>query len=205
VSGVDFSGFESLDGGLMFYALLGCLAALVIGAAWWALGHHAANPHHAGRGKAAVGAALVGALLVGAGPLLVGFFTKVGSRIITYNVDRANGRIVQAQITMIVQTYCRCAWQRAHVGEPIQIQYEFINSGQRPVASVRARGDRGPAACPRRQLAAGQTVVCTATHQITAADLAAGQYTATGSASGVAGDGTVLSTSADAQSIRLWT
>lgn len=202
---MDFSDFEYLDGGLMFYALLGCLAGLVIGAGWWALGHHAANPHTAGRGRAAVGTALVGALFVGAGPLLVAFFTGVGSRIITYNVDRANGRIVQAQITLVVQTYCRCAWQAAYVGEPIEIQYEVINSGQRPVASVRARGDSGPAACPRRRLAAGQTVVCTARHRITAADLADGQYTATGTATGVAGDGTVLSTSGDGQSVRLWT
>ena len=38
---------------------------------------------------------------------------------------------------------------------------------------------------------------------ITAADMAAGQYTASGTATGTADDGTVLSTSADGQSIRL--
>lgn len=200
---MDFSKFEYLDGGLMFYALLGCLAALVIGAGWWALGHHAANPHTAGRGRAAVAAALLGALLVGGGPMLVGFFTKAGSRIITYNVDRANGHIVQAHITLVVQTYCRCAWERAHVGEPIEIGYEVINSGHRPVASVRVRGDGGPATCPRRQLVSRQSVVCTATHVITARDLTTGHYTATGIATGVASDGTVLSTTADGQSIRL--
>ena len=200
---MDFSGFESLDGGLMFYALLGCLAALVIGSAWWALGHHLASPHHTGRGKAAVGAALVGALLVGGGPALVEFFTGVGSRIVTYNVDRSNGRIVQAQITLVVQTYCACAWQPAHVGEPIQVQYEVVNSGQRPVASVRVRGDSGPVACPREQLASGATVVCGTTHVITAADMTAGEYAARGAVTGTANDGTVLSTSADGQSIRL--
>jgi hypothetical protein len=200
---MDFSNFDHLDGGLMFYALLGCLAALVIGAAWWALGHHMASPHHAGKGKAAVGAALVGALLVGAGPALVGFFTTVGARIITYNVDRSNGRIVQAQIALVVQTYCTCAWQPAHVGEPIQIQYEVVNSGQRPVASVRVHADSGPVTCPREQLATGATVMCGTTHVITAADMAAGQYTASGAATGTADDGTVLSTSADGQSIRL--
>jgi hypothetical protein len=200
---MDFSNFDHLDGGLMFYALLGCLAALVIGAAWWALGHHMASPHHAGKGKAAVGAALVGALLVGGGPALVGFFTTVGARIITYNVDRSNGRIVQAQIALVVQTYCACAWQPAHVGEPIQVQYEVVNSGQRPVASVRVRADSGPVTCPREQLATGATVRCGTTHVITAADMAAGQYTASGAATGTADDGTVLSTSADGQSIRL--
>jgi hypothetical protein len=200
---VNFGKFEYLDGGLMFYALLGCLAALVLGAGWWALGHHAANPQHAGRGRAAVGAALLGALLVGGGPMLVGFFTNLGSRIITYNVDRSNGHLEQAEITLVVQTYCSCAWQPAHVGEPIEIRYEVLNSGRRPVASVRVRGDGGPAACPRRQLAPGQSVVCTATHLISGGDLSAGQYAATGTATGVAGDGTVLSTSADGQSIRL--
>src|SRR3954447_5522351 len=113
----------------MFYALLGCLAALVIGAAWWAMGHHAANPHHAGKGKAAVGAALIGALLVGGGPILVAFFTTFGARIITYNVDRGNGRIAQGHISLVVQTFCGCAWQRAYVGEPIQVHYEVTNLG----------------------------------------------------------------------------
>ncbi len=200
---MDFSDFEHLDGGLMFYALLGCLAALVIGAAWWALGHHLASPHHAGKGKAAVGAALVGALLVGGGPALVGFFTTAGSRIVTYNVDRSNGRIVQAQITLVVQTYCGCAWQPARVGEPIEVRYEVVNSGKRPVASVQVRGDSGPVTCPPEQLAAGASLVCGITHVITAADMAAGQYTARGTATGTADDGTVLSTSADGQAIRL--
>jgi hypothetical protein len=199
---MDFSDFERLDGGLMFYALLGCLAALAIGAAWWALGHHAANPTAAGRGKAAVGAALLGALLVGGGPGLVGFFTTIGSHIITRNVDRANGHIVPAQITLDVQSFCGCAWQRAHLGEPIQIRYEVINSGQRPVASVRVTGGSDPATCPVQQLAARQTVVCTATHLIASADLAAGHYTASGTATGTAEDGTVLTVSASSQAIR---
>jgi hypothetical protein len=64
-------------------------------------------------------------------------------------------------------------------------------------------GDSGPAACQRGQLAANRTVICTATHLITAADVAAGEYTATASATGVASDGTVLTTSTDGQSIRL--
>ncbi len=200
---MDFSDFEHLDGGLMFYALLGCLAALVIGAGWWALGHHAANPATVGRGRAAVGAALLGALLVGGGPALVGFFTSAGSRIITRNVDRSNGNIEQAQITLVVQTYCGCAHLPAHAGEPIQLQYQVVNTGQRPVAEVTVQGNSGPATCPTQPVAAGATVVCAATHVITAGDLAAGQYTATGTATGTADDGTVLSTSADAQSIRL--
>lgn len=202
---MDFSDFEHLDGGLMFYALLGCLATLVIGAIWWALGHHTANPHHAGKGKAAVAAALVGALLVGGGPVLVEFFTTTGSRIITYNVDRSNGHIVQAQITLVVQANCGgllCPGLVA-VGEPIYVQYEIVNSGQRPVASVAVHGDSGPASCPPGQLATGATVVCTTTHSVTAADLAKGEYTARGTATATADDGTVLSTSADAQAIRL--
>ena len=199
---MDFSDFESLDGGLMVYALLGCLAALAIGAAWWAVGHHCANPAAAGRGKAAVGAALLGALLVGGGPVLVGFFTTAGSHIITVNVDRANGHVVQAQITLDVQTFCNCAWQRAYVGEPIHIQYEVINTGPRPVASVRVTGGSDPAICPTQQLAVSETVICTSTHLITSADLAASHYTASGTATGVAADGTELAVSASSQAIR---
>lgn len=199
---MNFSDFESLDGGLMFYALLGCLAALVIGASWWALGHHAANPAAAGRGKAAVGTALLGALLVGGGPALVGFFTTVGSHIITRNVDRSTGKIAQAQIVLDVQTFCGCAHLVAHLSEPIQIQYEVINTGQRPVATVRVSGGSDPATCPVQQLAVHQTVVCTATHLITRADLAATRYTATGTATGTADDGTELAVSASSQAIR---
>lgn len=199
---MDFSDFERLDGGLMFYALLGCLAALAIGAACWAVGHQSANPAAAGRGKAMAGAALFGALLVGGGPALVGFFTTTGSHIITRNVDRSNGHIVQAEITLDVQTFCRCALTRARLDEPIQIQYRVINAGQRAVAAVRITGGSDPATCPVQQLPVDQTVVCTATHRIAAADLTAGHYTATATASGVADDGTMLATSASAQAIR---
>jgi hypothetical protein len=199
---MNVSDFEHLDGGLMFYALLGCLAALVLGAAWWALGHHSANPAAAGRGKAAVGAALLGALLVGAGPVLVAFFTTTGSHIITRNVDRANGQLVQAQITLDVQTFCGCAHLAADQGEPIAITYEVINSGQRPVASVQVTDGSDAATCPTQQLAVKHTLTCTATHRITATDLTAGHYTATGHATAIADDGTVLTVSAFAQAIR---
>lgn len=199
---MDVSDFQSLDGGLMFYALLGCVAALAIGAGWWALGHHSANPAAAGRGKAAVGAALLGALLVGGGPALVGFFTTVGSHIITSNVDRSTGRIVHAQITVEVQGFCSCALQQAYVGEPIQIRYQVVNTGQRPVASVQVTTGSDPATCPAQQLEVGQSVVCTATHVITSADLAVGHYTAVATATGIADDGTVLAVSASSQPIR---
>jgi hypothetical protein len=196
------SKFEVLLGGWMFYALLGCLAAVAIGAAWWAVGHHSANPTTASRGKTAIGTALLGALLVGGGPVLVGFFTTVGSHIITRNVDRSNGRFVQAQITLDVQTFCSCAWTPAYRGEPIQVQYRVINSGQRPVEAVRITRSGDPAICPIQRLAVDQAVVCTATHRITGADLAAGYYTASATGTGIAADGTELADSASSQAIR---
>ena len=199
---MNFSDFDLLLGGVMFYALLGCLAALAIGAGWWALGHHSGNPTAAGKGKAAIGAALLGALLIGGGPVLVGFFTTVGSHLITANVDRSNGRIVAARITLDVQTFCGCAHLAAQVGEPIHVQYAVINSGQRAVASVRITASTDPTNCPAEQLGIGRTVVCTATHLITSADLRAGHYTATGTATGIADDGTDLAVSASSQAIR---
>lgn len=159
------------------------------------------EPRSCWPGKTAIGTALLGALLAGGGPVLVGFFTTVGAHIITSNVDRSNGPFTPAQITVDVQIFCGCADRAAQLGEPVQIQYRVSNAGQRSVAAVRVTGS-DTATCALPQLGVNQSELCTATHLITAADLGAGHYTASGTATATADDGTVLAVSASSESIR---
>ncbi len=69
---------EKLVNGLMFWALLGCLAGLVVSAGVWAMASNSGNYHHAGAGKKGVLFAAVGALLVGAAPAIINFFEAAG-------------------------------------------------------------------------------------------------------------------------------
>ena len=74
-------GGEQLAGlidGLGFWALLACLAGLVIGAALWGLGSLSRNQMAVGGGKAAVGVSLAGALVIGAAAALINFFFSTG-------------------------------------------------------------------------------------------------------------------------------
>jgi Family of unknown function (DUF6112) len=64
--------------GVAGFALLGALAALVVGALAWALGAHAHNVHQAASGRRAVLTAGAAALLIGAAPELINFFFHAG-------------------------------------------------------------------------------------------------------------------------------
>jgi len=70
---------QQLVDGLAGWALLGSLAALVIGALVWALGSHSHNVHQSMSGRRAVLASGVAALLIGAAPSLLNFFFHAGS------------------------------------------------------------------------------------------------------------------------------
>ena len=70
-----------LTNGLGAWALALALAALVAGAALWAVGAHAQNFQQSMVGRRAVLLAGVAALLIGAAPTLVNFFFHAGQQV----------------------------------------------------------------------------------------------------------------------------
>jgi hypothetical protein len=65
----------------------------------------------------------------------------------------------------------------AHLAAGDQVRYQFVvtNSGHSPVRDLLVDDPvTGPVACPATTLAAGETVTCTATYTVTAADAARG-------------------------------
>jgi len=72
------AALQHLVNGLAGWALVGALAALVLGAAAWALGSHSHNVAQAATGRRAVLAAGAAALLIGAAPVLINFFFHIG-------------------------------------------------------------------------------------------------------------------------------
>ena len=72
---------KSLVNGIAAWALLGALAALLLGAGLWALGSHTQNMHQSAQGRRAVVTSLGAAILIGAAPQLIDFFFKTGSSV----------------------------------------------------------------------------------------------------------------------------
>ena len=72
---------QKLVNGLAGWALIGALAALVIGAAVWALGSHSQNLHQSVTGRRAVLVSVAAALLIGAAPHLINFFFSAGTAV----------------------------------------------------------------------------------------------------------------------------
>jgi Family of unknown function (DUF6112) len=72
---------QKLVNGLAAVALLGCAAAVVLGAAQWALGSRSNNYSHASDGKSKVLYGLLGAFVVGAAAAIVNFFYTSGSAV----------------------------------------------------------------------------------------------------------------------------
>lgn len=80
--GLPGSGaLEKLVNGLAAVALLGCGAALVIGAAQWGLGQRANNYTQAADGRSKMLYAIGGAFVVGAASALINFFYGAGSAV----------------------------------------------------------------------------------------------------------------------------
>jgi Family of unknown function (DUF6112) len=69
---------EALVNGVAGWALIGALAALVVGALAWAFGAHSHNVHQATSGRRAVLTSGAAALLIGAAPILINFFFNLG-------------------------------------------------------------------------------------------------------------------------------
>jgi len=72
---------QSLIDGVASWALLGSLAALVIGSAMWAIGNQTQNMQQSSAGRRAVITALVAAILLGAAPTLINFFFATGGKV----------------------------------------------------------------------------------------------------------------------------
>jgi len=72
------AALQSLVGGLLFFALIACLAGLAVSAVAWVLGNKTGSAHVAANGKTGVIIALAGAFIVGAGPHLVDWANAAG-------------------------------------------------------------------------------------------------------------------------------
>ncbi|HUD69927.1 MAG TPA: DUF6112 family protein [Acidimicrobiales bacterium] len=70
---------QALMNGVAGWALIGALAALLVGAVSWALGSHSHNVHQSMAGRRAVLVSGAAALLIGAAPHLINFFFHTGS------------------------------------------------------------------------------------------------------------------------------
>jgi len=75
------AALQSLANGIAAWALVGCLIALLVGAALWAIGSHSQNMHQSMSGRRAVLTAIVAAILIGAAPALINFFFNTGLRV----------------------------------------------------------------------------------------------------------------------------
>ena len=72
---------QKLVGGLAWYAILACLAGVIVGAAMWGLSGLSNNAYGVTNGKRAVVISLLGAMVVAASSTLVGFFVDAGNGI----------------------------------------------------------------------------------------------------------------------------
>ena len=75
------STFKGLVLGVIPWALVACVFAFIIGAAFWAVGSFSGNSQHSGAGKKTLMISLVAALLVGAAAVLVGWFNDRGKAV----------------------------------------------------------------------------------------------------------------------------
>lgn len=72
---------QKLLNGLVFYGLLSCAGAIVLGGATWYFGSQASNFAAAIGGRRAVLAGMIGALVIGAAAAIVNFFFSAGSAV----------------------------------------------------------------------------------------------------------------------------
>lgn len=72
---------QQLVDGLMFWGLLGAVAAMVIGALVWALASRGQNPHYAQAGKNGALVAFVAAIIIGAAAALVNWAFDLGGQV----------------------------------------------------------------------------------------------------------------------------
>ena len=81
---VSIPGLARLKGivsALVPFALVGCVLAVIMGAAMWALGGVTSNPHRSSQGKSTVLWSLVAAVVIGAAGFLVGWANAQGNSV----------------------------------------------------------------------------------------------------------------------------
>jgi hypothetical protein len=72
---------QDLIDGLAFWALLACLAAMIIAATVWAFAAHSNNHHYTANGRRGLVVAAAAALAIGASAALVNFFADTGGKV----------------------------------------------------------------------------------------------------------------------------
>jgi hypothetical protein len=72
---------QDLIDGLAFWALLGCLVAMIIGAVVWAFAAHSNNHHYSANGRRGVLVSAAAALAIGASAAIVNFFAEAGDKV----------------------------------------------------------------------------------------------------------------------------
>jgi hypothetical protein len=72
---------QQLIDGLAFWALLGCLAAVILSAAVWAFAAHSSNHHYSANGRRGLLVSAAAALAIGASAALVNFFVDLGEKV----------------------------------------------------------------------------------------------------------------------------
>lgn len=80
----DIPGLSTFKGivlGIIPWALVACVLAFIVGAAFWAVGSFSGNSQHSGSGKKTLVISLVAALLVGAAAVMVGWFNDRGKAV----------------------------------------------------------------------------------------------------------------------------
>ncbi len=70
---------QNLTNGVMGWALVLALVALIVSSAAWALGANSQNHHYTTAGKRGVMVSGLAALLIGAAPAIINFFFNSGS------------------------------------------------------------------------------------------------------------------------------
>ncbi len=72
---------QQLIDGLAFWALLACLAAVIVSAAVWAFAAHSSNHHFSASGRRGLMVSAAASLAIGASAALVNFFVDVGEQV----------------------------------------------------------------------------------------------------------------------------
>ena len=72
---------QDIIDGLAFWALLACLAAMIVAAGVWAFAAHSNNHHYSANGRRGLLVSAVAAMAIGASSAIVNFFAEAGDKV----------------------------------------------------------------------------------------------------------------------------